>query len=62
MSAKVSATQMVEDIDSSLRASNGIRLSAWEEDFYSTVKKNIQRKVPLTAGQAKKLEEIWDKV
>lgn len=55
------ASQMLEDIESSSGASNGIRLSIWEQDFIDSIENWLGSGRDLTEKQNATLQKIWER-
>lgn len=53
--------QMLTDIEESSTAQNGIRLSAWEEEFIDSIEHQIAAGRTLTEKQQAALSRIWER-
>lgn len=40
----------------------GLKLSAWEEDFFDSIKEQFEDRGTLTDKQKAKLSEIWERI
>jgi hypothetical protein len=51
----LTALEMAQELDAMERG-----VTSWEADFLNTILTNINRNVPLTQGQQRKLEELYE--
>jgi len=54
--------QMIEDIQESTKARNGVELTAWEEEFLDSIDSQLGEDRRLSEKQLDVLQKIWERV